>query len=84
MNKDHNVVVKHDMAKAYDRVSSKYLVKVLRRFGFSKRIIDMVVRLISNNWYTILMNRHSFGFFPIFRMFKAGQSIIPHSFYNCS
>ncbi|XP_049356312.1 uncharacterized protein LOC125820932 [Solanum verrucosum] len=52
-NKFHNVVVKLDMAKTYDRVSWKYLVKGLRKFGFSERIIDMVVRVISNNWYSV-------------------------------
>lgn len=62
-NKFHNVVVKLDMAKAYDRVSWKYLVRVLRKFGFSKRIINMVVRLISNNWYSVIMNGQNFGFF---------------------
>ncbi|XP_059295528.1 uncharacterized protein LOC132048859 [Lycium ferocissimum] len=41
-NKLHNVVVKLDMAKAYDRVSWIYLTKVLRLFGFSEIIIDMV------------------------------------------
>lgn len=55
-NKLHNVVVKLDMAKAYDRVFWKYLLKVLRCFGFSERIIDMVLRLISNSWYSVLVN----------------------------
>lgn len=57
------MVVKLDMANAYDRVSWKFLVNVLRRFGYSERLIDMVVRLISNNWYTILINGQPFGFF---------------------
>lgn len=46
------MVVKFDMTKSYDRVSWKYLVEVLRRFGFLERIIDTIVRLISNNWYS--------------------------------
>lgn len=52
-NKDHNIVVKLDMTKVYDRVSWIFLTKVLRRFGFTERIIDMVWRLISNNWYSV-------------------------------
>lgn len=64
-NKLHNVVVKFDMAKAYDRVSWKYLIQVMKRFGFSERIIDMIVRLISNNWYSVLMNGKSFVFFNL-------------------
>lgn len=38
----HNVVVKLDMAKAYDRVLWVFLTKVLRKFGFSEVIIDMI------------------------------------------
>lgn len=41
-NKHANVIVKLDMAKAYDRVSWIFLTKVLRRFGFSEIFIDMV------------------------------------------
>lgn len=61
-NKENNVVVKLDMAKAYDRVLWIFLTKVLRKFGFSERIVDMVWRLISNNWYSILVNGISHGF----------------------
>lgn len=42
INKHVNVVVKLDMTKAYDRVSWIFLTKVLRQFGFSEVIIDMV------------------------------------------
>ncbi|XP_015078425.1 uncharacterized protein LOC107022284 [Solanum pennellii] len=38
---NHNVVVKLDMKKAYDRVSWIFLTKVMRSFGFDERIIDM-------------------------------------------
>ncbi|KAK6791733.1 hypothetical protein RDI58_010814 [Solanum bulbocastanum] len=48
-NKNHNVVVKLYMTKVYDRVSWIFLTKVMRAFGFDKRIIDMVWRLMSNN-----------------------------------
>lgn len=62
-NKNHNVVVKLDMAKAFDKVSWIYLTKVLRQFGFCEGVIDMVWRLISNNWYYVLINGKSNGFF---------------------
>lgn len=48
-NKLHNVGVKLDMAKEYDRVSSIFLPKVLRSLGFLERILNNVVRLVSNN-----------------------------------
>lgn len=48
-NKNINVVVKLDMAKAYDRVSWIYLTKVFRCFGFSEVVIDVIWRILSNN-----------------------------------
>lgn len=64
------MVVKLDMAKAYDRVSWFFLIKVMRRFGFTEKIIDMVWRLISNNWYSVLVNGNSYGFFSSSRGLK--------------
>lgn len=51
-----NVVVKLDMMKVYDRVLWIFLTKVLRKFGFSEVLIDMVWRFLSNNWYSVLVN----------------------------
>lgn len=57
------MVVKHDMLKDYGTVSRKYLIKVFWRFGFPERITNIIVRLIINNWSSILLNGRSFGLF---------------------
>lgn len=59
-----NVVIKLDMAKAYDRVSWSFTCMVLRRMGFGKIFIDMVWRIMSNNRY---------GFFHSTRGLKQGD-----------
>ncbi|WMV25650.1 hypothetical protein MTR67_019035 [Solanum verrucosum] len=47
-NKNINVVVKLDMAKAYDRVSWIFLTKVLRKFGFAEASnkLEQVLKVI--------------------------------------
>lgn len=45
----NNVMLKLDMAKAYDRMSWLFILKSLRQFGFDERFVDMVRRLLSNN-----------------------------------
>ncbi|XP_075095079.1 uncharacterized protein LOC142173397 [Nicotiana tabacum] len=73
--KPANVVIKLDMAKAYDRVSWKYLLHVLRKMGFSKHFINMVWNLMSNNWYSVLVNGQSSGFFKSTRGVKQGDPL---------
>lgn len=72
-----NVVVKLDMAKAYDRVSWIFLTKVMRKFGFGERIIDMAWSILSNNKYSLLINGQSHGFFPSIKRVKQGDPLSP-------
>lgn len=61
-------------------VSWLFLLKVMRRFGFTERIIDMIWRLISNNWYTISMNGKNYEFFHSTRGLKQGDPVSPTLF----
>lgn len=61
------------MSKAYDRVSRVFLIMVLRRFGFSEVLIDMIWRLVSGNWYSVLVNGQTYGFFRSSRGVKQGD-----------
>ncbi|XP_075084877.1 uncharacterized protein LOC142168116 [Nicotiana tabacum] len=48
--KPANVVIKLDMANAYDRVSWQYALHVLGRMGFAEHYIIMIWNLLANNW----------------------------------
>nr|XP_016484268.1 PREDICTED: uncharacterized protein LOC107804843 [Nicotiana tabacum] len=75
-----NVVLKRNMAKAYDRVSWEYLCPVLRQMVFSECWIDMVWRLMTNVWYSININGIRYGFFKSSRGIKQGDPLSPSLF----
>lgn len=51
-----NVMLKIDMAKAYDRVDWRCLREVLEGFGFSTKFCNLVAECISSPWFSIMMN----------------------------
>lgn len=57
--KPSNVVIKLDMAKAYDRLCWFFLMNVLRKMGFSNNFVNLIWRLVANNWYSVLINGQS-------------------------
>ena len=75
-----NLALKLDMAKAYDRVSWPFLIAVLRRFGFGERFIDMVWWLISNVWFSMLVNGVPYDFFKSSCGSRQGDPLSPALF----
>ncbi|XP_040987687.1 uncharacterized protein LOC121235407 [Juglans microcarpa x Juglans regia] len=57
-----NVILKLDMAKAYDRVQWEFLLHVLVAFGFSPSVSALIRNCIASPWYSIMMNGTSQGF----------------------
>nr|XP_009598913.1 uncharacterized protein LOC104094650 [Nicotiana tomentosiformis] len=79
-NTGNNVLIKLDMNKAYDRISWMFLCGVLRKMGFAEQWIHTVWNLISNVWYSILINDKREGFFKSARGLKQGDSLSPSLF----
>ena len=64
--KELNVVLQLDMEKAYDKLDWSFLLLMLRVFGFGQWFVDLLYRTLSNNWFSILINREKVGFFKSF------------------
>ncbi|EOX96782.1 Uncharacterized protein TCM_005953 [Theobroma cacao] len=72
-----NVVLKLDMAKAYDRLNWDFLYLMMKQFGFNDRWISMIKACISNCWFSLLINGSLVGYFKSERGLRQGDSISP-------
>ncbi|XP_059285024.1 uncharacterized protein LOC132038365 [Lycium ferocissimum] len=68
-----NVVIKLDMAKAYDRVYWNFLCMALKKFGFSDWWKHLVQNFISNIWYFVIVNGGRHGFFESRRCLRTSM-----------
>lgn len=75
-----NVILKIDMAKAYDSVDWGFLLHVMTAFGFSTSIYNLVRQCISSPWYSVMMNGVSKGFFQGTQGMRQEDPISPYLF----
>lgn len=53
---------------------------VMRRMGFNEVVIDIISIIISNNWYSIIINGKRYDFFYSTRGLKQGDPVSPALF----
>lgn len=65
------------MANAFDRISPPYLTVVLKKFGFSNEIIEVISACIMGPWIAPLINVRLSDFFQCFRGLRQGCPLSP-------
>ncbi|KAL9662345.1 hypothetical protein QQ045_027178 [Rhodiola kirilowii] len=75
-----NILIKLDMAKAYDGVSWSFILASKRAFGFSETWCDLIFRCISNCYYSVRWDGKNFGFFKSMCGVRQGDPLYPGLF----
>lgn len=71
-----NIAFKIGMAKAYDRLEWRFLLKAMEAFGFSPQARDLIYRNLCI-WYSFQINGEYFGSFRSFPVVRKGNPLSP-------
>lgn len=75
--KEKGMVIKLDLANAFDRVKHDFLYAVMKKLGFSSSFINWVKACISFPWIALLVNGRSTKFFNASRGLRQGCPLSP-------
>jgi hypothetical protein len=76
-NKEKGMIIKIDMANAFDRVKHEFLFDVLNKFGFHSSFVSWIKACISSPWIASLINGCPTPFFQATRGLRQGCPLSP-------
>eukprot|EP00253_Pinus_taeda_P013466 PITA_13466 len=74
---ERGMIIKLDMANAFNRVDHSFLRAALRKFGFSSKVVDIISGCISNPWTAPLINGRPSNSFKSTRGLRQGCPLSP-------
>jgi len=74
---ERGMIIKLDMANAFDRVDYSFLTAVLKKFGLSNNFISIINGCISNPWTAPLINGRPSNYFRSSRGLRQGCPLSP-------
>jgi hypothetical protein len=75
--KEKGMLIKLDMANAFDRVNRSFLIKSLHAFGFTPHFVHLITACIENPWIAPLVNGRPSNFFQARRGIRQGCPLSP-------
>lgn len=54
--KNDLMVMKLDMKKAYDRMKWTFIIRVLKKWGFSEKFYDLLYSCLNSDSFSLLLN----------------------------
>eukprot|EP00253_Pinus_taeda_P015500 PITA_15500 len=75
--KEKGMVIKLDLANAFDRVKHEFLFMVMKKMGFSSAIINWIKACIASPWIAPLVNGRPSDFFQASRGLRQGYPLSP-------
>jgi len=75
--KEKGMLIKLDLANAFDRVRHEFLFEVMRKFGFDTKFVNWIKACIGSPWIAPLVNGKVTNFFKASRGLRQGCPLSP-------